>query len=413
MQVAFTCTLSLPKDVLDINELEQDIVAWGRVQMARAFALAWEQLQANETTCPHCGSVETVRSGRKPYQLRTSFGSVELGRQRRRCRTCGRQFQPGDALLHGAGAGRATRTLLDAATLAAASWPFVTAADILERLSGAEVSPEWIRQVAEGAGQAQAATTQDAASRLLAGQADLPPAPDPAPERGLVACDGGYVHTRAAGAAGAMEGKVAVLATGREPTGRERWRLTGRRYVATFASAEQLAPLTYQAAAELGLTQAEHLVVLGDGAAWISELAAWCFPDAERRLDLWHLLRRGHEAVVAEDRDEEATTALWTELRGYLRTGAVDAALALIRRELHGDVGQRFAGYLAHQRPWIRDTEQLQEQGEVVGSGAIEKGVDLVINRRFKGRRGMRWGREAATAIVTLRTAILNNKQAA
>ena len=35
-------------------------------------------------------------------------------------------------------------------------------------------------------------------------------------------------------------------------------------------------------AAESGVAQAESLVVLGDGASWITEIAAWHFPQAKR-----------------------------------------------------------------------------------------------------------------------------------
>jgi hypothetical protein len=410
MQVALTCPPIVIEGGMDSNSLEAVILTWGRQVMTLAYQVCWQQLEATvPPTCPRCQANDSVADGHRPYHLRTSFGPVVLTRQRRQCRQCRHHFQPGDAALprHG----RATAGLEQAAVLAAASWPFATAAWLLERLCGAQVSPEWVRQVAEAQGQAAATTSAADAEQLLAGATEVPPAPEPIPKQGLVVCDGGYVHTCDADTDN-MEGKVAVLATGREPIGRARWRLTNRRYVATFASAETLASLTYQAAAELGLTEAKHLVVLGDGAPWISELAAWCFPHAERRLDLWHLLRRGHEAVVAEDLDEAATTARWATLRGQLRRGAVDDAQRLVRDELHGEVGQRFAGYLTHQRAWICDADALHAQGEGVGSGAIEKGVELVINRRFKGKRGMRWGRQAATAIVTLRTRILNDQAA-
>jgi hypothetical protein len=49
----------------------------------------------------------------------------------------------------------------------------------------------------------------------------------------------------------------------------------------------------------------------------------------------------------------------------------------------------------------------------VVGSGAVEKAVDVVLNRRFKGRRGMRWWRSNADAITVLRTRILNQESIA
>lgn len=409
MQVEITCTLSLPDEVTDINELEQQIRIWGQEQMRRVFGHVWQQWQVGAETCPHCGNGRTVRDGTKPYHLRTVFGTVMVPRQRRTCRTCGRHFQPLDEHLHGAGPGRATAAVVELATLLAASWPFATAAWVLGKLVQGTVSPEWLRQVAEGQGAEDAQVTQAAAERRLAGQADFPCAPDPAPTRGLVAVDGGFVHQRDGGN---MEGKVAVLATGREPVSRERWRLVQRRYAATFGSAETLAPLTYQAAAEVGLVPDAEVVVLGDGANWITELAAWCFPGAERRLDLWHLLHRAGEAIDAERLPDDEAADLRQQLTTPLRQGDVDAALELVQSRLPSEMGRAFAGYLRHQRPWIVDADRLQAEGETVGSGAIEKGVDVVINRRFKGRRGMAWGRGAATAIVTLRTAILNQQAA-
>jgi hypothetical protein len=96
--------------------------------------------------------------------------------------------------------------------------------------------------------------------------------PPAVPGQGLLALDGGYVqsHDNPEG----MEGKVAVIASGRERVGRDRWRLTGRHYVASFGSAATFGPLVYQVAAESGVAQAESLVVLGDGASWITEIAA-------------------------------------------------------------------------------------------------------------------------------------------
>jgi hypothetical protein len=370
MQVIVSCPLIVPDEPIDSNALEAHIQAWGRALMALAFQQCWQQYQAHAPACPRCQQPTTVADGSRPYALRTLFGTVRLARQRRRC--------------------RATTGLRQAAMLAAASWPFATAAWLLHALSGAEVSAEWVRQVAEAAGQVE---------------------PPTVPAQGLIALAGGYVQ-RQDNPAG-MEGKVVVLATGRERVGRERWRLTGRRYVASFGSAATFGPLAYQVAVEAGVAQAELLVVLGDGASWISEIASWHFPTAERRLDLWHLLHRGHEALLAEELPEAEAQALWVELAGRLRRGEVEPARELVQQHLRGPAGVVFAGYLANQREWIVDAEMLLAQGEIVGSGAIEKGVDLVLNRRFKGRRGKRWWRANANAIVTLRTHILNRQAAA
>ena len=64
--------------------------------------------------------------------------------------------------------------------------------------------------------------------------------------------------------------------------------------------------------------------------------------------------------------------------------------------------------YLENQRSWIGSYEAWRKQGYPVGSGMIERAVSLVINRRMK-KRGMRWCRANGTAIVALRTDLLND----
>lgn len=403
MQISITCSLIVADTLTDINALEAEIRAWGQQVMAEAFSQAWQQYQADAPDCSHCQSSQTVADGQRPYQLRTVFGPVVLDRQRRRCRTCGAVYQPGDATLHAAGPGRATAALAEVAVLAGSSWPFATAAWVLERLSGEPVSAEWIRQVSEVQGAALG--QQQAAEALYRGQVPLPVVEAP-PEQVLLALDGGWVRSR--DNPGGMEGKVAVIATGHDQISPQRRRLTGRRYVARFQPADAFGAQVFAAAAEQGVAQTGQVVVLGDGADWITTITAMYLPQAERRLDLWHLLRRGSDAVRAEELDEVVARQLCRELQAALRRGAVSEAEQLVGHHLHGVVGQAFGGYLANQQAWIVDAESLQAAGEVVGSGAVEKGVDVVLNRRFKGRRGMRWWRTNADAITVLRTHILN-----
>ena len=51
--------------------------------------------------------------------------------------------------------------------------------------------------------------------------------------------------------------------------------------------------------------------------------------------------------------------------------------------------------------------QQWREQGYPVGSGLVERAVALVINVRMK-KRGMRWKRANATAVVALRVHYIN-----
>ena len=65
--------------------------------------------------------------------------------------------------------------------------------------------------------------------------------------------------------------------------------------------------------------------------------------------------------------------------------------------------------YVSNNADWIGDYDWLRSEGYPVGSGAVEKAVDIVINRRLKGRRGMRWKRACADEVAALRVLTLNN----
>ncbi len=75
----------------------------------------------------------------------------------------------------------------------------------------------------------------------------------------------------------------------------------------------------------------------------------------------------------------------------------------------HRALGE-FATYLGNHAVRMPDDAACAEAGETIGSGAMEKGVAMVVNRRLKGRRGMRWWRVRAGGVVALRLAILNDE---
>jgi hypothetical protein len=208
-----------------------------------------------------------------------------------------------------------------------------------------------------------------------------------------------------------MEGKVGVVFHGREQVGKARWQLKGRRFAATFQGSAVLGQLCYKEAFGLGVEHATRQAVIGDGASWINSIAQEHFPTARRILDLWHLEKRLAEALASVLAEEEEREASRERIRRYLRSGRVAEALeeleALEARASTKKL-EEFVRYVRNNAPWIGCYEELKAAGYPVGSGAIEKGVDLVINRRFKGRKGMRWKRANAEKIVALPVLELN-----
>lgn len=442
MQCSVSVTVELDPEV-GMAGWEQRIRQAGWAAMRQALGQAVRSYEAQHPACRHCGRAQSQSQGTVRRQVLTSFGRVRLALRRQRCGSCRRRFRPAQGCLAELGRGQVTPELAAACALAGASWPYATAAQVLERLSGARVSAEEVRRQTIQVGTQAAQAQQVEAERQLAPTAEAvraerdaqecaarlartgpPPTPSdprdrlpPAPPMRLTAgMDGGWVASREQ--AGGMEGKVAVVATGQAPVGQHgRHRLTPRRYVATFGSSEQVGRLAAGATVALGGYAAREQVVLGDGAAWIKTQAAAYFPDAVDILDWSHLARAVHRAIRAACpgvANRSRRRALHQTIPDALWHGQVDAALDQLRavRPTAPDAApiarlEQTIAYLDGQRAWLGDYAAWQEAGYPVGSGLIERAVAVVINWRMK-RRGMRWRRVNASAVVALRVRTLN-----
>jgi hypothetical protein len=411
-----------------VEDWEPMIQAAGWAAMRQLLAHAVRVYEEQQASCPHCGEVGSQSQGTVRRCLRTVFGRVVLPLRRQRCGGCGRRFRPAQGCLAALGPAQVTPPLARAAALAGASWPYATAARVLHQLSGAQVSVEQVRRLTTQHGAQQAQTQEAEAARVLqptaaevraerAAQEHAPrrTATAPAPSCLLVGLDGGWVPSREQ--EGGMEGKVGVVATGSQPVGKQgRHRLCPRRYVATFGSSDHVGTLAAAAAVALGGYEAPEQVVLGDGAAWIKTQAAEQFPEAVGILDWAHVERAVHQAIRAAcpgAAHRARRRELHQQIPDLLWQGEVEAALAALAvlrppapAEPVGRLEQTLR-YLAGQRGWLGNYAAWQEQGYPIGSGLIERAVALVINWRMK-KRGMRWCRSNASALVALRVRELN-----
>jgi hypothetical protein len=215
------------------------------------------------------------------------------------------------------------------------------------------------------------------------------PPPSAPPLRIELALDGGWV--RSWDNAHGMEIKVGVVHTGSERCGATRTRLMQRRYAATTAGVTPFgARVTAALAAVDGFAAADQ-TLLGDGAAWIWRLGAELLPTATQVLD-----RCGCPLGSMRDVRRRATRAAIPD-KAIRPPWSMRLEEAVDRSAVANALGVR--------------TEVMQQYPHpALGSGAVEKGVDVVVNRRLKGRRGMRWWRERASGVIALRLAILNDE---
>jgi len=410
-----------------LTDMERQIQAAGSAAMQAALKEAIRQSETTQHTCPRCGSEQQEPHGTKRRVLLTSFGRVEVPLTRRRCQQCRQQFRPADPCLAEVVGHNITPQLRELAGLVGSSWPYETAAGVLKRLSGVQLSDERLRQLTNEQGKALARQQQGQAQQVLLDAVSLPksrtqrwqtePATQPEqPEWVQVGLDGGWVPSREQ--RGGMEGKIGVVASHVEPVGKQgRHRLSRRRYVATFGSAEDVGRLTYEAAWELGATEAKQQVVLGDGADWIKTQAEEHFPEAVKMLDWPHLWRKIRDAVRAVQPGKRAARRAWRKAQYELLLPLLwQGEHEQVRRHLRGlcatlgDVPpflEEAIRYLETQQDWLGNYERWQEQGYPVGSGLVERAVAVVINARMK-KRGMRWKRANATAVVALRVQRIN-----
>jgi Uncharacterised protein family (UPF0236) len=413
MEVMIAHPLVLPDEAQSLGDPEAAVQAWGLAVQQQALAEARARQAAHRpvSPCPTCGHAGTTAAGAKRRRVETVFGPVWLCRQRRRCPACGGHFQPDDAALRPAlGAGRCTPKVRELAALCGASWPYQQAAAVLGTLRGTPLAPETIRAVTGHMGAAVAAQHEAEAAAAIAPPASAPP-PVVGPARLDVAVDGAWVRSHET--ADGMEIKVGVVHTGSARCGRTRTRLRQRRYAATAHGVRRFGPLLTAAIAARDGYDAGEATWLGDGAAWIWRLHPETLATATPVLDRWHLHEERRRALRATVPDK-AERAPWSaRVEAALDTGDVPTACAVLAELATAYPHERlaaFAAYLRDHAPHIPDYAARRAAGRPNGSGAIEKGVDVVVNRRCKGKRGMRWQRRRADGGVALRVAQLNGE---
>lgn len=413
MELMIPLPLTLPDTPLSLDQLEEAVHVWGLAIQQAALALAWQMQAALRPAvpCPACQSKQHQRAGSRPRTAETRFGPVRLRRARVRCQGCGRHFQPDDAALDATlGAGRCTPLLRALAAQCGASWPYRQAAQVMEMLRGIPLAAETIRRIVAQTGRMVSAQYDQEAAAACQPPATAPP-PRVPPASVAVLLDGAWV--RSWDNAHGMEIKVGVVHTGSERCGVTRTRLTTRRYAATAAGVVPFGTHVTAAIERVEGFAAVEQTLLGDGAAWIWRLGGALLPMATQVLDRWHLRDARRRATRAAIPDKAMRQPWSVLLEEALDKGAVDSALTVLaqmqRQYPHPSLAE-FAGYLRTHAARIPDYAARQEAGQTIGSGAVEKGVDIVVNRRLKGRRGMRWWRERATGVIALRLAILNDE---
>jgi hypothetical protein len=347
----------------------------------------------------------------------TVLGPVTLTRAWYHCAACGHGLAPRDAELGVAGASMSPG-LTAMNDRAAAAGPFAGAAGLLEDLAGVRLTAKRVERAAEASGAAQAAVVRGRAA-LITRRKVVPLPPSPLPDKLYAVIDGTGVPMTARETAGrdgkggdgrarTREVKLAVFFTqhkldaGGYPV-RDR---DSSSYIATFEPAQAFAGLVKAEAIRRGADHARQMTIIGDGAAWIWNIAAAKFPAATQIVDLYHARQHLHELAAVLEFMLGDTKDKWLAARledlNYGDIGGICAAARAYPLEgAKKDELDTALGYFEKNAPRMR-YHWFRQCGLFTGSGVVEAGCKSVIGQRLK-QSGMHWTVGGADAIIALR----------
>ena len=185
-------------------------------------------------------------------------------------------------------------------------------------------------------------------------------------------------------------------------------------YVGAIETADAFGPRIYAEARRRGLDHAQSVIVLGDGARWIWNLAEEHFPDAIQIVDLYHARQHLAELAKLVDGPSGAEWKSWAEARYQeLDQGKVEFVVGALMRLKSGKSEVQHAiekaiGYFQNNAERMRYAE-FRHQGLFVGSGVVEAGCKTLVGLRLK-QSGMHWTIRGANAILALRCLDLSGR---
>jgi hypothetical protein len=185
-------------------------------------------------------------------------------------------------------------------------------------------------------------------------------------------------------------------------------------YVATLQPAAEFGALLRAEALRRGMALVRLVVFLGDGAAWVWELARVNFPMAVFILDFFHAAEHLEwlaQALFGQESEPSKThwerwAKLLKEQPDGLDTVLREARQALPRRGQRRQAALEQIAYFENNNDKMRYAE-YQARGLFIGSGVVEAGCKTLIGLRLK-QSGMFWGVTGAQNVLDIRCLLEN-----
>jgi hypothetical protein len=296
-----------------------------------------------------------------------------------------------------------TEGLQELALLAGVMEPYAPARDeLLGRFAGVSVSVEKIERLVAQEGQRAERMLGElpAEEPRVAGTAATGPC--------YVGIDGGMIFVEGRW----QEAKLGCIyqARDRVELSASRAELIARQVVAVRGEPAALGVLLWPRAKAAGIDENRTVVVVGDGAPWIWNLAAEQFPRRVEILDWYHAKEHVSEtARILYGEGSERSEQWRKEQLDRLWDDGVEEVIATLRflgahqrRAAKREAVKDLQRYLTTNQERMH-YRTFREAGYQIGSGAAESAIGHVVQQRMK-RSGMRWEAPGADAMLALRS---------
>lgn len=399
--------------------------------------LVQQAADSQPLTCPRCKQALNVEEHHRIRRVSTAFGLIRFARSYGFCSDCNDYIYPADVTMGLQERAPASPRVQEICALTALRAPAGQVQEDVRRMTGIDLDASSLHREARRQGErALALRNADVVlTRTLDGISELAAQsrPPSMPFTLVIEIDAWNIRERD------NWGKSPILCEEGQDTGRWHWVYTGtifrldqrgttasgrpviteRGYVATRAGIEGFQPQLYTEAIQRGLLQAEHVLILADGAIWIWNLAADRFKEASQRVDLYHV--KEHLWALANELFGQGTDKAKEWVAPYLNwlkrrhNGALDILEGLegLRSTLdqlttsQREAVEREIGYFDTHKNRM-DYKKGQALGQPLGSGAIESTCSQ-YQRRFK-LPGQFWSLEGDEAFLALATLHRNGR---
>lgn len=393
-----------------IRELSQRA---GRIVLENAFLGLGAQVNA-----PRCCGCCMSNRGKRIITVLTTFGPVLVARTRYRCRGCGAESYPADALWC-CGRHRVSLPLAQRICQLATIEHFPRLGSLLADQHGVSLGHEAILELVHDVGAEAEKNRREAAQKCLRRAPDAAREIEPQvkPRRIYISCDGIMYCTNQSEPVAGNPGQKRLLWQ-QMKVGCVSWQddadcwhkqmLWGRE------SPEEFGAALFDLACRCGYWQAAEKIFAADGGAWCWDIRDLYFSAAQGILDWFHASEHVWAAARIVGTDEASIRSWAEQALEQMRMAGGDGLAAWLEHERtsrRGRSRQAIDDLLGYVRPRtsLMDYHSYRGRGWQIGTGMMESTCKQLVGVRLKGP-GMHWTEAGAIAVTALRAKDLNGE---